>query len=120
MENKFKESRLIEQIMVLGEGEKMPGAFIVPDFQALRVWCEHNQIDYTTDAQMTEHPDVLKKYDEEVSHYNEQFAPYEQVKKFVLMKEAWSVDGGELTATMKLKRKPVLSKYEQKYNEIYS
>ena len=120
MENKFKESRLIEQIMVLGEGEKMPGAFIVPDFQALRVWCEHNQIDYTTDAQMTEHPDVLKKYDEEVSHYNEQFAPYEQVKKFVLMKEAWSVDGGELTATMKLKRKPVLSKYDHKYKEIYS
>ena len=67
-----------------------------------------------------EHPDVVKKYDEEVSHYNEQFAPYEQIKKFVLMKEAWSVDGGELTATMKLKRKPVLSKYNEKYKEIYS
>ncbi|MDG2164321.1 MAG: AMP-dependent synthetase/ligase [Flavobacteriales bacterium] len=120
MENKFKESRLIEQIMVLGEGEKMPGAFIVADFQALKVWCKLHQIDYTSDAQMTEHPDVLKKYDEEISHYNEQFAPYERIKKFVLMKEAWSVDGGELTATMKLKRKPVLSKYEQEYKEIYS
>jgi len=120
MENKFKESRLIEQIMVLGEGEKMPGAFIVPDFQALKVWCELHQIDYNSDAQMTEHPDVLKKYDEEISHYNEQFAPYERIKKFVLMKEAWSVDGGELTATMKLKRKPVLSKYEQEYKKIYS
>ena len=120
MENKFKESRLIEQIMVLGEGEKMPGAFIVPDFQALKVWCELHQIDYTSDAQMTENLDVLKKYDEEISHYNEQFAPYERIKKFVLMKEAWSVDGGELTATMKLKRKPVLSKYEQEYKKIYS
>ena len=120
MENKFKESRLIEQIMVLGEGEKMPGAFIVPDFQALKVWCKLHQIDYTSDAQMTEHHDVLKKYDEEISHYNEQFAPYERIKKFVLMKEAWSVDGGELTATMKLKRKPVLSKYEHEYKEIYS
>ena len=120
MENKFKESRLIEQIMVLGEGEKMPGAFIVPDFQALKVWCKLHQIDYTSDAQMTEHHDVLKKYDEEISHYNEQFAPYERIKKFILMKEAWSVDGGELTATMKLKRKPVLSKYEHEYKEIYS
>tara|TARA_B100001741_G_scaffold217004_1_gene179834 strand:+ start:1992 stop:3761 length:1770 start_codon:yes stop_codon:yes gene_type:complete len=120
MENKFKESRLIEQIMVLGEGEKMPGAFIVPDFQALKVWCELHQIDYTSDAQMTRHPNVLNKYDEEISHYNEKFAPYERIKKFVLMKEAWSVDGGELTATMKLKRKPVLSKYEQEYKEIYS
>ena len=120
MENKFKESRLIEQIMVLGEGEKMPGAFIVPDFQALKVWCELHQIDYTSDAEMTEHADVLKKYEVEISHYNKQFAPYEQVKKFILMKEAWSVDGGELTATMKLKRKPVLSKYEQEYKEIYN
>ena len=69
---------------------------------------------------MTRHPNVLNKYDEEISHYNEKFAPYERIKKFVLMKEAWSVDGGELTATMKLKRKPVVSKYEQEYKEIYS
>lgn len=119
MENKFKESRLIEQIMVLGEGEKMPGAFIVPDFQSLRVWCKQNKIEYSSDAQMTEHPDILKKYDEEILHYNEQFAVFERIKKFVLMKEPWTVDGGELTATLKLKRKPVLNKYQKEYNEIY-
>jgi long-chain acyl-CoA synthetase len=119
MENKFKESRLIEQIMVLGEGEKMPGAFIVPEFQSLKIWCKLHNINYTTDAKMTEHPEVLKKYEKEVAHFNEQFASYEQVKKFVLMKEVWSIEGGELTATLKLKRKPVLAKYEKEYKEIY-
>ena len=97
----------------------MPGAFIVPDFQSLRVWCKQNKIEYSSDAQMTEHPDILKKYDEEILHYNEQFAVFERIKKFVLMKEPWTVDGGELTATLKLKRKPVLNKYQKEYNEIY-
>jgi len=119
MENKFKESRLVEQIMVLGDGEKMPGAFIVPDFESLKVWCKLHNINYTTNAEMIVHPEVLKKYEKEVAHYNEQFATFERVKKFVLMKEAWSIEGGELTATLKLKRKPVLAKYEKEYKEIY-
>ena len=120
MENKYKESRLVEQVMVIGDGEKMPGAFVVPAFESLKIWCKHHDIDYSTDAKMTEHPKVLKKYQEEIAHYNEQFAPYEQVKKFVLMKESWSIEGGELTATLKLKRKPVLAKYEKEYKEIYN
>lgn len=120
MENKFKESRLIEQVMVLGEGEKMPGAFIVPDYESLKVWCKHHDLTYTTDTEMVANERVLQKYTDEINHYNEQFAPYERVKKFVLMKEAWSVDGGELTATLKLKRKPILAKYENDYKEIYS
>ena len=119
MENKFKESRLVELVMVLGDGEKMPGAFIVPEFESLKIWCKLHNVEYTTDAKMTEHPEVLKKYEMEVAHYNEQFAPYERIKKFVLMKEVWSIEGGELTATLKLKRKPVLAKYEKEYKEIY-
>ena len=119
MENKFKESRIIEQIIVIGEGEKMPGAFIVPEFESLKVWCGLHDINYTHDHEMVEHPEVLKKFKKEIDQYNEDFAPYEQVKKFVLMKDAWSVDGGELTATMKLKRKPILQKYQNAYKEIY-
>jgi len=119
MENKFKESRLVEQIMVLGDGEKMPGAFIVPEFESLKIWCRLHNINYTTNAEMIVHPEVLKKYEKEVAHYNEQFATYERIKKFVLMKETWSIEGGELTATLKLKRKPVLAKYEKEYKEIY-
>ena len=119
MENKYKESRIIEQVMVLGEGEKMPGAFIVPQFEALQVWCKLHDIAYTSDSEMASHPEVLKKFDAEIAHYNEQFAPYEQVKKVVVMKEPWTIEGGELTATLKLKRKPVLTKYQKEYKEIY-
>jgi long-chain acyl-CoA synthetase len=119
MENKYKESRIIEQVMVLGEGEKMPGAFIVPQFEALQVWCKLHDIAYTSDSEMASHPEVLKKFDAEIAHYNEQFAPYEQVKKVVVMKEPWTIEGGELTATLKLKRKPVLAKYQKEYKEIY-
>jgi len=120
MENKYKESRIIEQIMVLGEGEKMPGAFIVPEFEALKVWCKLHDIVYTTNSEMASHPEVLKKFDAEIAHYNEQFAPFEQVKKVVVMKQPWTIEGGELTATLKLKRKPVLAKYQKEYKQIYN
>ena len=120
MENKYKESRIIEQVMVLGEGEKMPGAFIVPEFEALKVWCKLHDIVYTTNSEMASHPEVLKKFDAEIAHYNEQFAPFEQVKKVVVMKQPWTIEGGELTATLKLKRKPVLAKYQKEYKQIYN
>ena len=120
MENKYKESRIIEQVMVLGEGEKMPGAFIVPEFESLKVWCKLHDITYTTNSEMAVHPEVIKKYNSEIAHYNQQFAPFEQVKKVVVMKEPWTIEGGELTATLKLKRKPVLAKYQKEYKEIYN
>ncbi len=119
MENKFKESRLIEQIMVIGEGQKMPGAFIVPDFDALQIWCKNHNIKYSSNEEMVEKKEVINKYQEEIDHYNEQFASFERVKKFVLMKTTWAIDSGELTATLKLKRKPTLAKYQKEYNEIY-
>ena len=119
MENKFKESRLIEQIMVVGENEKLPAAFIVPEFEALKIWCKLHNISYTSNEEMSQHTKVLEKFQNEINHYNEQFAPYERVKKFAVMKEPWSIDGGELTATLKLKRKPVMEKYEHLYKEIY-
>ena len=120
MENKFKESRFIEQVMVVGEGQKMPGAFIVPEFEALKIWCGANAINYSDDADLIEHPKIIEKYESEINFYNNQFANYQQVKKFVLMKESWSVDGGELTATLKLKRKPIMQKYFTDYNKIYN
>ena len=119
LENKFKESIMIEQIMVVGEGEKFPAALVVPSFEALRKWCEVKHIAYTTDQEMLSHPDVLDKLDRERVKYNEQFAQYEQIKKFKLLSSEWSVDSGELTPTMKLKRKQILSKYADEVAEIY-
>ena len=119
MENKFKESRLIEQIIVVGENEKHPAALIMPAEEGLKFWCKKHDILFTNMKEITINKKVLEKYDKEIEHYNSFFNPYEQIKKFELIDQAWSVDGGELTATMKLRRKNILTKYKHLYNKIY-
>jgi long-chain acyl-CoA synthetase len=99
MESNTKESRLIEQVMVIGEGEKMPGAFIVPEFESLKIWCKLHDITYTTNSKMVAHPELIKKFNSEIEHYNKQFAQYEQVKKIVLMKEIWTIECGSKFTT---------------------
>jgi long-chain acyl-CoA synthetase len=119
MENKFKESRLIEQIMVIGEGEKHAAAFIVPSEDSVRVWCKRHKIKFSSIEEIITNREVLEKYEKEIAHYNLLFNPYERIKKFKIMNTNWTVDGGELTATMKLKRKNILSKYQAYYKDIY-
>lgn len=119
MENKFKESHFIEQIMVIGEGEKHPAAFIQPAFDFLRDWAKRKGIEYTTDAEMVKNGKVLARFEEEVEKYNEHFAQYEKIKKFELVPAPWSVETDELTPTLKLKRKVILDKYKALYNKIY-
>ena len=118
METKFKESRFIEQIMVLGEGEKHPAAFIQPDFEFLRSWAERKGIPYSTDQDMVEHDKIEERIMEEVEEKNQYFGKWEQIKKFKLT-GLWSIDGGELTPTLKLKRRKILAKYADLYEEIY-
>jgi len=120
MENKFKESRFIEQIMVVGEGEKMPGAFVQPDFSFLKEWCEKENITYTTNEEMIRNDEVVKRYKKEIDRLNTDFSNYEQVKRFELVGKNWTIDGGELTPTLKLKRKNILAKYQDLYQKIYN
>jgi long-chain acyl-CoA synthetase len=120
MENKFKESIFVEQVMVIGEGQKHPAAFIVPSFVTLHEWCRRHNIGYTSDSEMIKDYRVIKKFGEEVEKYNESFAGYEKVKKFELLPTVWGIDSGELTATLKLKRKPILAKYKEAYDKIYT
>ncbi|MCK5825236.1 MAG: long-chain fatty acid--CoA ligase [Ichthyobacteriaceae bacterium] len=119
MENKFKESIFIEQIMVIGEGQKHPAAFIVPSFVTLREWCRRKNIGYTSDSEIITDKRIITKFKEEIDKYNEAFAHHEQIKKFKILPLVWGVDTGELTATLKLKRKPILLKYNKEFNEIY-
>jgi long-chain acyl-CoA synthetase len=119
MENKFKESRYIEQIMVLGDGQKFPSALIVPSFDSVKSWCAIKGIAYSTDEEMLKHPKVLEKFQREMDELNESFAKYEQVKKFSLLLKLWSIEGGELTAKLSLKRKVILEKYKDKVEEMY-
>jgi long-chain acyl-CoA synthetase len=119
LENRFKQSRFIEQIMVVGEGEKMPAALIQPDFLFLRDWAKRHQLAYASDAEMIKDQMVLDRYQEEVDAANESFAKWEKVKQFRLTPEIWSIEGGHLTPTMKLKRKAIKAIYVDLYNSIY-
>jgi len=119
LENRFKESLFIEQIMVVGEGEKMPAAFIQPNFDYVREWAEHHEYELGTNEELVSDLRVLKRIQEEVDLANEDFAKWEKVKKFRLTPDVWSVEAGHLTPTMKLKRKAIKEKYTHLYNDIY-
>ena len=119
MENKFKESRLIEQIIVVGENEKHPAALIAPSQEGLKFWCKKHNISFTNIKDIVENNRVIDKFEDEVKYYNSFFNDYEKIKIFKLTETSWSVEGGELTATMKLRRKNILEKYKNLYEEIY-
>lgn len=119
LENRFKQSRFIEQLMVVGEGEKMPAALIQPDFAYLHDWATKNGITIPENSDIIVNPVVLEQYQTEVDLANEQFAKWEKVKQFRLTPEVWSVEGGHLTPTMKLRRKIIKEKYIDLYNDIY-
>jgi long-chain acyl-CoA synthetase len=119
VENKMKESMLIEQVVVVGEGQKFPSALVVPEFNALREWCNENGLSYTTDAEMVKNTQVLTKLNEEVQTLNRDIAKYEQVKKIEVLPALMSIEGGELTPTLKLKRKKISEKYQHLIEGMY-
>ena len=119
LENRFKQSRFIEQLMVVGEGEKMPAAIIQPDFPFLFEWAKENGITISENSDIVLNEKVLAKYQEEVDLANEAFAKWEKVKQFRLTPDIWSINEGHLTPTMKLRRKIIKEKYMNLYNDIY-
>ncbi|GCD79490.1 AMP-dependent synthetase/ligase [Schleiferia thermophila] len=120
MENKFKESRFIEQIMVIGENEKHPAALIQPDFVFLKQWCERKGIPYTSNEEMIKNPRIIERYQREIDKYNQEFGNWEKIKKFELTPDQWTIEAGHLTPTMKLRRKVILNKYQDLYKKIYA
>ncbi|WP_339875309.1 long-chain fatty acid--CoA ligase [uncultured Algoriphagus sp.] len=119
MENKFKESTLIDQLMVVGENRNYPSALIVPSFDGLKEYCKHKGIPYTTDEEMILKPEIIEKYDREIEQLNKYFGKWEQIKRFRLLAEPWGIESGELTPTMKLKRKVIKQKYGKEIEHIY-
>lgn len=119
LENRFKQSRFIEQIMVVGEGEKMPAALIQPNFEFLYAWAEKHNITLSENSDIVLNEKVLARFQEEVDAANEDFAKWEKVKAFRLTPDVWTIDDGHLTPTMKLRRKIVKGKYENLYNDMY-
>ncbi len=119
LENRLKQSRFIEQAMVVGEGEKMPAALIQPNFEFLFEWARRHDVDLGSNEKAVTDPRVLERFQEEVEEANEQFAKWEKVKQFRLTPDIWSVDEGHLTPTMKLRRKVIRAKYDALYQDIY-
>lgn len=120
IENKMKQSRFIDEIMVVGEGEKMPAALIQPSFDFLREWARRKNIAVgETNQELIEHPEVIDRIRQELEHFNESFGKWEKIKKFELTPDVWSIEGGHLTPTLKLKRRNVIEIYQKQYNKLY-
>jgi len=120
LENQLKQSRFIEQIMVIGEGEKMPAALIQPNFEFITDWIErkHKNIEKSMTS-ICASEIIQKRIQKEVNEANEHFGKWEQIKKFELTPEVWSIDEGHLTPTMKMKRKVIKERYKNRIENIY-
>ncbi|MFD2247554.1 AMP-dependent synthetase/ligase [Pontibacter ruber] len=120
IENRMVESDWIEQIMVVGESQKYVGALIVPAFNALKDWYDKRGEAYPGNQAVTKTKQVQTLIREAINQYNQFFNPVEQVKRFELLPQEWTIEGGELTPTLKLKRKVILEKYKDLVNSIYA
>jgi long-chain acyl-CoA synthetase len=121
LESKLKESRFIEQAMVIGEGEKMPAALIQPHFEFLIEWINHKQlkIDISSLEAIISNKKIQKRIAKEIVFANDTFGNWEKIKDFKLTPEIWNIENGLLTPTMKLKRKAILLKYKELHDTIY-
>lgn len=115
----MKQSRFIEQIMVIGDGEKMPAAFIQPNFEFVKEWANRKGLKLNSNQEIANSTEVRDRIMEDVEGINKKFGNWEQVKKIEITPELWSVDGGEMTPTLKLKRKAIKEKYQALYDKIY-
>jgi long-chain acyl-CoA synthetase len=120
LENAMKQSRFIEQIMVIGDGQKMPAAFIQPNFVFIKEWSRlHNVAIGTTNEEIIVNEKVIERIQQEVDIINEKFGNWEKIKRFELTPDLWTIPSGHLTPTMKLKRKIVMEKYINLFHKIY-
>jgi len=120
IENKLKESIFIEQAIVIGENQKFASAIICPNFEYLHNWCTHNHINYRDNFELITKTEVIRQFQKEIDHVNKTLGKTEQIKKFRLICDEWSPSTGELSPTLKLKRKFIINKYKDLIEEIYS
>lgn len=117
LESEFKQSRFIEQIMVIGEAEKMPAALIQLNFDFVSEWAKrqkHVITDFTSDKK------IVERIQKEIDFYNQKFGKWEQIKRFEITENEWTINDGHLTPTMKIRRKIILEKYQNLYQKIYN
>ncbi len=119
VENKFKESPFIDQIMVVGEGEKFAAAIISPDFEVLHKWAAKNGITYRDNVDLIQNPKVIARFQKEVDRINKMLSRHQQIKKFALTCKPWTTETGELSPTLKLRRRHLKKVYKKKLDYLY-
>jgi long-chain acyl-CoA synthetase len=119
IENKLKESFYIQQIMVVGENQKFASAIISPNFNALAEWSRKKKIQFQNHAELIELPQVMKHFQDEIKKFNQRLSQSEQVQKIILIADEWSPLTGELSSSLKLKRKYIIQKYKDLVEAVY-
>jgi long-chain acyl-CoA synthetase len=119
LESRLKESRFIEQVMVIGENEKFPAALIVPAFGFVKQWCDKRNIKYMGNEDIIKNPEVVSRVMQEVEDLNKELAQYEKIKKIELLHKEWTIEGGELTPQLSLKRKVIMAENKEAFDKIY-
>jgi long-chain acyl-CoA synthetase len=120
IENKLKESKFIENIMVIGAGEKFVSALIVPAFSNLKTWCNQNNIDDSSNEKMIRDVSIKQLYEKEIESFNQYFNHVEQIKKFELLPHEWTIETGEMTPKLSLRRKVVMEKNNELIRKMYA
>ena len=120
IENIMKESSLIEQAMVIGENEKFASALISPNFDYLHFWASKHKIHFDDNKDLILKKEIIARIQKEINKVNKRLGQVEQIKRFRLVCDAWSPETGELSPTLKLKRKELYGKYDHILKEIYS
>lgn len=122
LESKIVESSLIEQVMVIGESRKFPAALIVPNYANLLEWSKNSSpsLAKLPKIEFLKHPEVRQQIESELNRINQNFGNWEQIKKFAIIPNEMTIETGELTPTLKMKRKVILQKYEKEVEAIYN
>ena len=120
IENKMKESPFVEQIMLVGDNKRFVSALIVPSFAKLKEWTKQHGIQFTSNEEIIKNSMVLALFEDAVSEYNQLFNQVEQVKKFTLIPREWTVDKGEMTPKLSIRRKIVLEHHDKEIAEMYA
>jgi len=120
IENRLKESMLVDQVFVIGENEKFASALISPSFTQLHQWCFDRGIKFSDNRELVQLPEVIECFQQVVNQVNKQMSAAEQIKRFRIVTEEWSAQTGELSQTLKLKRSQLSEKYAKVINEIYA
>lgn len=119
IENKLKESFYIQQLMVVGENQKYAAAIILPNFQELAQWCRKKKIQFQSNAELIQMPQVMKHFQDEIKKFNSMLSQSDQVQKIILIADEWSPLTGELSSSLKLKRKYIIQKYKDLVDAVY-